>query len=320
MPRDGSDVYHLPPGSEGVPDTTVESAKYNALIADLELDLNNPRPITAGGTGATTSFDALIAMGGEMAGQTIVNYDAHAFKPGSFHSAVGATNAPTSGHAFVGFCYTTDDNNLFIEARDIDDTAVPQQMWVRRKKAGVWGAWATDVDPTKFVSIAGGTMTGPLVLSADATAALGAATKQQAEAAATAAGSSATSTAHSYTDSQISAEVTRANGAYQAKDAQLFAGIPINNSSNYTTVVTDAQKCIAGTGTITINSALYPVGTVITFAGYGGAMTITCSGNAMYWISPSGIVSGNRTLPDRGIATAIRTPDGNWIIGGNGLA
>ena len=100
---------------------------------------------------------------------------------------------------------------------------------------------------------------------------------------------------------------------------QLFAGIPVNPQSNYVTVATDAQKCIAGTGSITINSALYPVGTVLTFAGYGGSMVIACSGNAIYWIGPSGVVGGNRTLPDRGIATALRTPDGNWIIGGNGL-
>ena len=97
-------------------------------------------------------------------------------------------------------------------------------------------------------------------------------------------------------------------------------GIPINAESNYTTIASDAQKCVAGAGTITINSPLYPAGTVITFAGYGGLMTVTCSGGTLYWIGPTGVVTGNRMIPDRGIATALKMPDGNWTIGGNGMS
>ena len=99
----------------------------------------------------------------------------------------------------------------------------------------------------------------------------------------------------------------------------VYPGIPINQQSNYTTVAADSQKAITGTGTITINSAVHPVGTALTFIGYGGAMVIACSGNTIYWIGPSGIVAGNRTIPDRGVATALRTPDGNWVIGGTGM-
>lgn len=36
MPRDGAGAYTVPAGTLGVPNTTIESAKYNALIADLE--------------------------------------------------------------------------------------------------------------------------------------------------------------------------------------------------------------------------------------------------------------------------------------------
>lgn len=316
MPRDGSDTYYLPPGSEGVPDQSIESAKYNLLIADLELDLNLPRPIAVGGTGATNPFDALVAMGGEMADQEITNYDADVFKPGSFHSAGSATNPPVAAHAFVGFCYALDDDNLFIEARDLDDAAVPSPMWVRRKKAGVWGAWSRDIDTTTYVEAGGDTMTGLLILSGDAVTGLGAATKQQMEAADTAIGD----LAENYTDVAIAAEIVRSDAAYQVKDAQLFAGIPINSQTSYTTVATDAQKCIAGTGAMTINSSLYTAGTVISFAAYGGTMTIACSGNSLYWVNTSGTaVTGTRTLPNRGIATALKMPDGNWIIGGNGM-
>jgi len=61
MPRDGSGIYTVPAGTDGVPDATIESAKYNAYIHDVETDLNAPRPIIAGGTGATTADAALAA-------------------------------------------------------------------------------------------------------------------------------------------------------------------------------------------------------------------------------------------------------------------
>lgn len=63
MPRNGSGVYGLPPGTPGVPDTPVESAPYNTFTADVEGDLNLPRPIVAGGTGASTAAQALINLG-----------------------------------------------------------------------------------------------------------------------------------------------------------------------------------------------------------------------------------------------------------------
>jgi hypothetical protein len=100
----------------------------------------------------------------------------------------------------------------------------------------------------------------------------------------------------------------------------VYGNIPINNQgSGYTSVAADASKCIAGTGTFTINSAIYPVGTVITLAGYAGAMTVVCSGATFYWVGPSGLTSGNRNIPDRAIATIIKTPDGNWIFSGSGV-
>ena len=157
-----------------------------------------------------------------------------------------------------------------------------------------------DAELAKKLAISGGAMTGFLTLHADPDADMRAATKK-------------------YADAKIAAEVTRANAAYQAKDAQLFAGIPTAHSNNYTTVAADAQRCVAGTGTFYLNSPLYPVGTVITFAGYTGGMTLVCSGATIYWISPTGLTSGNRYIPDRGIATVLKTPDGNWIIGGTGI-
>ena len=63
MPRDGSGIYHTPPGTDGVPDTTIDSAKYNTNVHDVETDLNAPRPIVAGGTGANNAADAAVNLG-----------------------------------------------------------------------------------------------------------------------------------------------------------------------------------------------------------------------------------------------------------------
>ena len=57
-PRDGSGIYHRPVGTDAVPDTTIESSKYNTNVADVEQDLNTPRPIVAGGTGASSADQA----------------------------------------------------------------------------------------------------------------------------------------------------------------------------------------------------------------------------------------------------------------------
>jgi hypothetical protein len=161
MPRDGSDVYHIPPGTEGVPDTTIESNKYNAFVHDVEQDLNTPRPIVAGGTGATNADDALENMGAEKASQQVTNYDSHVWMPGSFWSATSATNAPVASHAFAGTVFTN-GTDIVVEARDLTDAA--HMTYVRAKTGGTWGAWIIDVDPAKYVDVAGDTMTGDLTI------------------------------------------------------------------------------------------------------------------------------------------------------------
>src|SRR4249919_1033545 len=125
MARDPAGIYSYPPGIEGVPDQTIESGDYNAFLFDVQADLNLPRPISAGGTGATTAQDALTNLGGELAGQLVTNYNTFPFAAGSFHSAGGATGEPVTGHNFIGICYATDNSNMVLEARDESDTTVP---------------------------------------------------------------------------------------------------------------------------------------------------------------------------------------------------
>src|SRR6188768_1852369 len=100
MPRDGSGIY-TKPFPDVVEGTTIESTVHNGTVADVEYDLNAPRPIVAGGTGANNASDALTNLSGEMEGQIVTNYDSHGFVSGSFYSASTATNPPVAGHAFV---------------------------------------------------------------------------------------------------------------------------------------------------------------------------------------------------------------------------
>lgn len=62
MPRNGSGVYSAPAGTKGVTQLAIESAKYNAFVDDLVAEANNARPITAGGTGASTAAGARTAL------------------------------------------------------------------------------------------------------------------------------------------------------------------------------------------------------------------------------------------------------------------
>ena len=54
MPRNGSEVYSRPAGTTAISGATIESAKFNELMADIANDLNVARPVVAGGTGAGT--------------------------------------------------------------------------------------------------------------------------------------------------------------------------------------------------------------------------------------------------------------------------
>jgi microcystin-dependent protein len=63
MPLSGLGIYSLPVGTLAVPDTTIESAPYNAAWTDLVAVMNTPRPISVGGTGATSAGGALANLG-----------------------------------------------------------------------------------------------------------------------------------------------------------------------------------------------------------------------------------------------------------------
>jgi hypothetical protein len=116
MPRDGSGVYTAPPGTTATPNSTIESSKYNALVDDLVADANAARPLTAGGTGATSAATARTALGlGSLALQEADNV---AVTGGSITGitdlaiADGGTGASTATAARgnLGFAIVTTDN------------------------------------------------------------------------------------------------------------------------------------------------------------------------------------------------------------------
>jgi len=164
MPRDGSGTYTRPPGTIGVPDTTIESTKYNSFTADVEYDLNQPRPVPAGGTGASTPAAARDNLDAEVAGQQVTNFDTHTWEGGSFFAFSSATNPPVAAHGFIGTVQMMDANNITVQARDLDGPTSPGIVYVRHKRAGIWSAWVAE-GAAQFVELAGDTMTGPLTIN-----------------------------------------------------------------------------------------------------------------------------------------------------------
>jgi hypothetical protein len=143
MPRDGSGVYTLPPGTTAVTDTTIESTKYNGFIGDIATDLNAARPIIAGGTGGQTVAQARANLQAERSEQQVLNYDSHAWETGSFWSASGATSAPNATENFTGIVTRVADgaaDKWTVVARSRTNTIT----YVRQKIGGVWGAWAEE--------------------------------------------------------------------------------------------------------------------------------------------------------------------------------
>ena len=96
MPRTGGGIY-VKPFPDVEPGTTIESAVHNGTMSDVETDLNAPRPVIAGGTGANNVRDARINLGAEVAMQIVTNFDAHVWENGSFFAAIGASGGPPSG-------------------------------------------------------------------------------------------------------------------------------------------------------------------------------------------------------------------------------
>lgn len=63
MSRNGAGLYSLPAGSTVTNGDTSDAIDINTPLADIATDLNTPRPVVAGGTGASTAAGALVNLG-----------------------------------------------------------------------------------------------------------------------------------------------------------------------------------------------------------------------------------------------------------------
>jgi hypothetical protein len=123
----------------------------------------------------------------------------------------------------------------------------------------------------------------------------------------------------------ISTAATSLQGTGLDSNAVGFRNVPQNSqSTSYVTVAADSGKHIfTSTGSITFTiaanaSVAYPIGTAITFVNTNAsAITIAINSDTM---TLAGTVStGNRTLAQNGVATALKVAATSWLISGSGL-
>ena len=172
MPRNPGTGIYTKPYPDVISDTTIESTVHNGEIADIETDLNTPRPIVAGGTGANNATQARANLSTEVRGVQVTNYDTQVWESGSFFSNAGATAAP-GPDAFQGICYHGGNADFItLEARNGLNASL---FYLRQKVGGVWSAWEQqggsllELDG-RYVNVTGDTMTGALTVSVDTAA------------------------------------------------------------------------------------------------------------------------------------------------------
>lgn len=120
---------------------------------------------------------------------------------------------------------------------------------------------------------------------------------------------------------------TVANATTDSVNVVGYMGLPQNSQNgNYNVVIGDAGKHLyhaaaqaAATYTIPANSNVaFTVGTAISFVNMSAnAVTIAVTTDTMY-LASSG-TTGNRTLAQYGIATAVKMTSTTWIISGSAL-
>jgi len=120
---------------------------------------------------------------------------------------------------------------------------------------------------------------------------------------------------------------TDMTAAFTALGGLVFFIPFVPKSVNYTTVLTDAQKCIQHSladnnpRTFTIDSnanVAYQVGAAISFDNEINTLTIAITADTLVWAQTNGV--GPRTLAAGGFATAVKTGTTKWKISGTGLS
>lgn len=175
MPRNGSGVYSLPAGTDNfVALTVIESAKIDAITADLQTDANTARPITAGGTGGATVIaanDALQTQGTDIASAaTLVLTTA----TGPMIDITGTTTVTavtlTTGkqrmaRAVGAFTLTASASLVVNRSTTVSYTTTAGDLLIfEGYAAGVVYVWVVG-NSSGYLPLTGGTLTGAVTIS-----------------------------------------------------------------------------------------------------------------------------------------------------------
>jgi hypothetical protein len=180
MPRTGG-VYSEPAGTKAVSGQTIQSVPYNTFVDDLVTDANAARPITAGGTGATTVTEARNNLGianfvDKDAVQTLTNKSLQdgttyfvdegdptrrlQFQIGGFGAGTTRTwNFPDANDTFVGVGTTTTLTNKSLQDAttfivDEADSTKRVQFQVSGVATATVRTWAFPDTSDTFVGLA----------------------------------------------------------------------------------------------------------------------------------------------------------------------
>jgi hypothetical protein len=100
MPRNPSGVYSLPPGVIVAVGDQILPEQHNPALTDLAADANAPRPVNAGGTGATSATEARANLGAvSLTGDQTISGGKTFSGPAVFSSTVAVTGAVTAATA-----------------------------------------------------------------------------------------------------------------------------------------------------------------------------------------------------------------------------
>lgn len=286
MPRDGSGIYSYPADGAAVSGQAVSSTKYNTRAADVLSDLNAARPVSAGGTGATTAADARTNLGAL------------------------ATDA-----LLVAIAALTTSANRFLQFTGTDTVAVfnlfgTANTWTATQTGSRWA-----VDSNFYIELSA---SQPLIaldandyITYDRTnnvvyIGIGGATVFAMQA------SGEMALPEDNTPTNV-----RAVG---------YRGSPVNTQNgDYTFVGSDAGKTIYHTSatphtyTIPANASVaYPIGTIIQIENEngGGNLTLAITSDTLRWESST----GSRTIAANGSASIKKVTSTMWRLVGTNIS
>lgn len=96
--------------------------------------------------------------------------------------------------------------------------------------------------------------------------------------------------------------------------------IPLNSQAAvYTTIATDSGKTITTTANVTVNGAIFSNGQAVSIYNNSASSITILPGTGVTMYLSGTATTGNRTLAQRGICTALMVTTNTFVISGGGL-